>query len=77
MVLRVDWMREVNPICFDFNKMEMTFNKGGRRMTLTGSVETRTCKMITGKRLHKLFKSKWTQMAQLFSIHAIELEENT
>lgn len=29
MVLGVDWMREVNPICFDFKKMEVIFEKGG------------------------------------------------
>ena len=63
MVLGVDWMREVSPICFDFNQMEVTFEKEGRRMTLTSSAEAATCKLITSKRLHKLFKSKWTQVA--------------
>jgi len=56
-------MREVSPICFDFNKMEVTFEKGGKRMTLIGSAEVGTCKMISGKKLHKLLRSKWTQVA--------------
>ena len=68
-------MREVSLICFDFNKMEVTFEKGGRRMTITGNAEMGTCKLITGKRLHKLFKNKWTNVAQLFSIQAAEQEE--
>jgi len=74
MVLGVDWMREVSPICFDFNKLEVTFEKGGRKITLTGKVDSGMCKMISGKRLNKLFKSKWTQVAQLFSIHTLEEE---
>ena len=72
MVLGVDWMREVSPICFDFNKLEVTFEKGGRKMTLTGKVDSGICKIISGKQLNKLFKSKCTQVAQLFSIHALE-----
>ena len=77
MVLGIDWMKEVSPICFDFNKMEVTFEKEGKKMTLTGNMETGTCKMIMGKRLHKLLKNKWTQVAQLFSMHAWELEGDT
>jgi len=59
IVLGVDWMKEVSPINFDFNKMEVTFEKEGRRITLTGSTETGVCKMISRKRLQKIFKSKW------------------
>lgn len=44
-------------------------------MTITGSAEAGTCKLISEKRLHKLFKSKWTQVVQLFSIQAIDQEE--
>ena len=75
MVLGVDWIREISPICFDFNKIEVTFEKGGKRMTITGNAEISTCKLISGKRLHKLFKSKWTQVAQLFLIRTIDQEE--
>ena len=49
----------------------------GRRITLTGSAEAVTCKMISGKRLHKLLKSKWMQVAQLFLVHAIKGMEDT
>ena len=58
MVLGVNWMREVNPIYFDFNKMEVTFEKGGKKMTLTGNMEAGTCKMsisclrTNGRRWH-------------------------
>lgn len=77
IVLGVDWMKIVSPISFDFNKMEVTFEKDGRKMTLTGSMETRACKMITGRRLQKMLENKLSQVAQLFSIQATEfLEEN-
>ena len=36
MVLGVDWMKRVSPITFDFNRMEVSFEKGGRNMTLAG-----------------------------------------
>ena len=45
-------------------------------MTLTGKVDSGMCKMISGKRFNKLFKSKWMQVAQLFSIHALEGDES-
>ena len=51
VVLEVDWMKGVSPISFDFNKMELAFEKEGMRMTLSEDKETRTCKMISGKRL--------------------------
>ena len=48
IVLEVDGMKNVSPISFDFNKMEVTFEKGGKKMTLTSNLETSACKMITG-----------------------------
>ena len=56
--------------------MEVSFEKGGRRMTLTGGKETATCKMITSKRLQRVLKSKWSQLAQLFSIVEVEKKHN-
>lgn len=49
VVLGVDWMKGVSPISFDFNKMEVSFEKEGRRMTLSGDKEAGTCKMISGR----------------------------
>jgi len=46
-MLGVNWMKNVSPICFDFNKMKVTFENENRRMTLTGTIETRLCKMIS------------------------------
>lgn len=70
MVLGVDWMKGVSPISFDINRMEVSIEKEGRRMILTGGKEAGTCKMITGKRLQKVLKGKWSQLASLFSIVA-------
>ena len=39
IVLGVDWMKEMSPISFDFNRMEVTFVKDGRKKTLTSSLE--------------------------------------
>ena len=72
MVLGVDWMKGASPISFDFNKMEVTLEKEGRRVTLQGNVEIGICKMIKVKRLQKLFKCKLSQVAQLFSIEEKE-----
>ena len=51
MVLGVDWMKHVSPICFDFNKMGVIFEEEGKWMTLIGSKELGICKMITRRRL--------------------------
>jgi len=68
VVLGVDWMKQVSLINFDFNRMEVTFEKGGKKMTLMGSREIGACKMITGRKLQTLLKNKWAQVTQLFSI---------
>jgi len=39
--------------------MEVTFEKEGKKMTLTGNKEIKACKMITRRKLQKLLKSKW------------------
>ena len=75
VVLGVDWMKGVSPISFDFNKMEVTFEKDGNTKTLSGNHESGMCKMISGKRLQRMFKSKFSQVAQLFSICASELTQ--
>ena len=75
MVLGVDWMKHVSPICFNFNIMEVTFEKESRKMTLTGSKEARICKMITGRRLQKIIQHKMNQVAQFFSIQAMDQKE--
>ena len=52
--------------------MEVSFEKEGKRMTLTGGKETGSCKMTNGRRLPRMLKGKWNQLAHLFSIVAIE-----
>ncbi|XP_052171653.1 uncharacterized protein LOC127787633 [Diospyros lotus] len=76
IMLGVDWMKDVSPINFDFNKMEVTMEKDGRRVTLQGNVESGICKMIKGKKLQKLFKYKIAQVAQLLSIETYCEEED-
>ena len=51
VVLGVDWMKGVSPINFDFNTMEVSFEKERKRMTLIRGKETSSCKMINGRRL--------------------------
>ena len=69
-------MKEVSPINFDFNKMEVTLEKDGQRVTLQGNVDNGICKMIKGKKLQMLFKYKIAKVAQLFSIETHGEEEN-
>ena len=58
IVLGVDWMRTVSPLTFDFNKLEVVVDVEGRKLTLASSLEAGECKMITGKKLHKLMSKK-------------------
>ena len=64
-------MKEVSPISFNFNKMEVSFDKEGRKMTLSGEKEVGSCKMISRRKLHKMLRSKWCQLSQLFSLMAV------
>lgn len=65
-------MKGVSSISFDFNQMEVSFEREGRRMILTGGKKDGTCRMITGRRLQKVLKGKWSQLANLFTIVAAE-----
>ena len=65
-------MKTVSPISFNFNKLEVTFERNGKKLTLVGGLETGLCKMIIREKLQRLLKNKLMQVAQLFSIHAIE-----
>ena len=68
IVLRVDWMRIASPIIF-----EVTFEIGGKKLTLVGSIDKGICKLISGKKLQKIFKTKVSRVAQLFSMQAPEM----
>lgn len=56
IVLGVNWMRTVSPLIFDFNILEVTFERGGRILTLTRCVEGGECKVISRNHLKRLFK---------------------
>ncbi|XP_026452082.1 uncharacterized protein LOC113352482 [Papaver somniferum] len=56
MVLGVDWMRDMSPMLFDFNKLTVTFTKDGESITLQGNTSTAQISMITGSALHKWLK---------------------
>ena len=62
----------MSPISFNFNKMEVSLEKEGRRVVLQGNMETGSCRMIKGKKLHQLLRKKISQVAHLFSIEANE-----
>jgi len=64
-------MQTVSPICFDFNKLEVTIAKDERLVTLIESVDSGECKIITGKVLRKTVKSRLLQVAQLFSLQTM------
>ena len=39
IILGVDWMSTVSPLTFNFNKLEVTAEIGGKKLTLVGSLE--------------------------------------
>ena len=61
-------MKTVSPLTFDFNKLEVTVEIGGKRLTLLGSLEQGECKLIEGSKLQKMMITKAGQIAQLYSI---------
>ena len=54
IVLGVDWMKNVSPLTFDFKKLEVIVEVEGQRLTLMGSLDQGECKVVSGRRLHKL-----------------------
>lgn len=75
VVLGVDWMKTVNPLIFDFNTLEVTFDKGGRRVTLTGSGDGGKCRAISSSHLQKLIEQEGGTITQLHSVYAVEVWE--
>ena len=65
-------MKGVSPISFDFNRMKVSFETEGRKMTLSEGKEVGMCKMISGKRLQRVIKRKWGRWPHLFLIVAVE-----
>ena len=43
----VDWMRIVRYLTFDFNKLEVILDLKEKKLTLSGSLDTGKCKVIT------------------------------
>ena len=50
-MLGVDCMKTINPLTFDFNKLEVTVERGNFKLILKGTMEQGECKWIRGKKL--------------------------
>ncbi|KAL8137446.1 LOW QUALITY PROTEIN: hypothetical protein V2J09_003447 [Rumex salicifolius] len=74
LVLGGDWLREFNPILFDFKALKISFHKDGHKLEFSGIREEAGLCSMTGLKLHKLFKKRVpllvTQIARLFSVQA-------
>ncbi|XP_052173263.1 uncharacterized protein LOC127788712 [Diospyros lotus] len=75
IVSGVDWMKTVSPLIFDFNTLEVAFEKEGKRLTLIGCLEEGECKVISSSNLKKLTEHGGAAIAQLHSLYAIVLAE--
>lgn len=60
MILGVDWLKQHNPVTFDFQKVNITINKNQQPVVLQGEVEEGSLKTISCKRLSKLLKGQNT-----------------
>lgn len=78
MVLGVDWMKSYSPVSFDYNNCMVSVKKDGKQMDLMGATEEGTLKLMSTKKLQKLFKKKWTGMcAQFFSLHCVAFNDES
>lgn len=60
MILGVDWLKQHNPVTFDFHKVNITINKNQQPIILQGEVKEGSLKTISCKRLSKLMKGQHT-----------------
>lgn len=58
VVLGVDWLQIHNPVTFDFNQVNITINKEGRKVVLQGNIHAGILQTISCKRLSKLMQQK-------------------
>ncbi|KAF2308594.1 hypothetical protein GH714_011033 [Hevea brasiliensis] len=59
IILRVDWMRTISPVLFDFVNSRVTFKKNGKEITLYGiNDKAVTCKMLQCEDINKLWQRK-------------------
>lgn len=76
MVLGVDWMRKHNPILFDFDKMQLTFKKNGKKVVVQGGEpKAASLKQMTSQALKRFIKKKQGVIGHLFAISAAPTEE--
>ena len=68
-------MRMMSPLIFNFNTLKVTFEKGGRRLTLIRCMEGGECRAILGSHLQRLFEHEEGATAQLHSVIAVEVDE--
>ena len=64
---------DLSPLVFDFNTLEVTFNWEGQQVTLHGSQEAGECKVVSGKRIQKLFEQRSITVGQLHSIYTMDV----
>lgn len=57
VILGVDWLRQHNPITFDYQKVWVKFQREGKWITLQGDTKEGSLHTITGKKISKLFKA--------------------
>lgn len=76
MVLGVDWMKTYSPLLFYFDKLQLTFKKDGKEITLTGGAERASLRQMTAKALKRfILKNKQGLLGQLFSVIAQAIPE--
>lgn len=57
IILGVDWLRQHNPITFDYHNVLVKFQQAGKWITLKGDTNDGSIQIITGKKLSKLLRA--------------------
>lgn len=57
MILGVDWLKQFNPITFDYHSLRVTLMRGNTPIILQGNSTEGSVQAISGKKLSKLMRS--------------------
>lgn len=75
LILRVDWLKEHNPITLDYHKFCIFICKDGVLVNLQGDTPTGNLQVISSKSMSKLLKSKTGVLhGCIYMVKAVSLE---
>ena len=75
MILGVQWLSTLGPILWDFDKLKMEFNQGGKPMVIQGT-QLGAIQWVEGKTVQHVLASCTALQIFAIQVHFVAIEDN-